>query len=194
MTSLIKLHFNDRCLVFSQALVDCHPLTSFEKPSILELLESELFRPDAHQGDPAGSQVRLEFADFCSYPPADLTAKPTQEEENHGLVLPQRLELHGLEHRKGCYQQKLQMNSLQIFITPPWRRHIKATASLKVMVLRNDRFNTNPSGEKMHPNTVSQYYVFKYKGHTFKFYSVEQTQNLWAQQSHSSSHLSSFTL
>lgn len=88
MTSAIKLHFNDRCLVFMQVLVDCHPLTSFEKASILELLQPELFRPDAHQGDPAGPQVRLEFADFCSYPAADLTAKPTQEEENHGLVLP----------------------------------------------------------------------------------------------------------
>lgn len=88
MTSVIKLHFNDRCLVFRQVLVDRHPLTSFEKPSILELLQPELFRPDAHQGDPVGPQVRLEFADFCSYPAADLTAKPTQEEENHGLVLP----------------------------------------------------------------------------------------------------------
>lgn len=50
------------------------------------------------------------------------------------------------------------------------------------------------SAEKMHPNTESQYYVFKYERHTFKLHSMEQTQNLWAQQSHSCSHLSSFTL
>lgn len=90
------------CLVKTVFSVD--PLTSFEKASILEVLQPELFRPDAHQGDPAGSQVRLEFADFCSCPSANLTAKPAQEEQNHGLVLPQRLELHGLEHRELCYQ------------------------------------------------------------------------------------------
>lgn len=80
------------------------PLTSFEKAAILEVLQAELFRPDAHQGDPAGSEVRLELADFCSCPSANLTAKPAQEEQNHGLVLPQRLELHGLEHRELSYQ------------------------------------------------------------------------------------------
>lgn len=82
----------------------CQLLTSFEKASILKLLQSKLLRSDAHQGDPASSQVRLELADFCSCPPAYLTAKPAQKEENNGLVLPQRLELHILEHRKDCYQ------------------------------------------------------------------------------------------
>lgn len=128
-----RFHWNNRCLVKCSLAFMCQLLTSFEKASILKLLQSKLLRSDAHQGDPAGSQVRLELADFCSCPPAYLTAKPAQKEENNGLVLPQRLELHILEHRKDCYQwggrlSSVQMNSLQIFITPPWRRRIKATA------------------------------------------------------------------
>lgn len=82
-------------------------LTSFKKPSLLELLEAELFRSNPYQGDPIGPQVRLQFADLWRNPAAHLAAKPAQEEEHHGLLLPQRLQLHALKHNRGEYPARV---------------------------------------------------------------------------------------
>lgn len=79
-------------------------LTSFEIPSFLELLQPELFWSDAHQRYTAGPKVRLQFADLRCNPTTYLTAKPAQEEQDHRLVLPQRLERHTLAHTEGVKQ------------------------------------------------------------------------------------------
>lgn len=73
-------------------------LTSFEKASFLELLQAEILWSNSHQGNAISCQLRLQFADLWCNPSAHLTAKPTQEEQDHRLVPPQRLELHTLKH------------------------------------------------------------------------------------------------
>lgn len=73
-------------------------LTSFEKASFLELLQAEILWSNSHQRNTFSCQVRLQFADLWCNPSAHLTAEPTQEEQDHRLIPPQRLELHTLKH------------------------------------------------------------------------------------------------